>query len=355
MIVTLSKVELLRAIEPAARIARGAAVDYLSCLLFVAETDGELHVSGTDTDESASCTAMAMVEEPGCMLIPALTLARAVKTLPDAAVTVRDGGRGAVIECGSASFDLPTLDPLDFPAFPDVEGDALEMELSDLSAMISSCTPFASKRDDRQKVFTCIHVASDGERVMLDATDTYRIIRTWRDVAAEMFECCVPVAFLANVASQKCGGKVKLTYSGNQIKAETDAGTWTTRAVEGKFPKLDQFFAGSPLSWAELDMDEMRGASKRAQAVGARTMKLEIGDECEVSVDDAEKGAYMERLAALDHDGGGTVGLDASYLSDALGAVSAERVRVELTGDVKPVRLRVPDADMVIMPVRLDR
>lgn len=355
MIATLNKNELLRVIDPAARIARGAAVDYLSCLLFVAETGGELHVSGTDTDESVSCTAMAMVEEPGDMLVPALTLSRMVKTLPDAAVTVRDGGRGAVIECGSASFDLPTLDPRDFPAFPDVDGDALEMELSDLSAMFASCMPFASKRDDRQKVFTCIHVASDGGRVTLSATDTYRIIRTWRDVAAEKFECCVPTAFLANATSQKCGGKVKLSYSGNQIKAETECGTWTTRAVEGKFPKLDQFFAGNPLAWAEIDMETMRGAAKRAQAVGSNTAKLVIGEECEVSVDDAEKGAYRETFGSLSCDGGGAVGLDAAYLSDALGAVSAESVRVELTGDVKPVRLLVPDADMVVMPVRLKR
>ena len=138
MNITISKDALEQAISAPAKLARAAKVDYLSCILLDARGDG-LDAAATDMNESVRCFAMALVEEEGCALVPALALSGVVKTLPDKAVTLRDGGRGIIVECGKTAFDLPALDPGNFPGFPDVEGDSLVLDFAVLAAMVSAC------------------------------------------------------------------------------------------------------------------------------------------------------------------------------------------------------------------------
>lgn len=102
MNITISKDALEQAISAPAKLARAAKVDYLSCILLDARGDG-LDAAATDMNESVRCFAMALVEEEGCALVPALALSGVVKTLPDKAVTLRDGGRGIIVECGKTA------------------------------------------------------------------------------------------------------------------------------------------------------------------------------------------------------------------------------------------------------------
>lgn len=353
MNITISKDALEQAISAPAKLARAAKVDYLSCILLDARGDG-LDAAATDMNESVRCFAMAMVEEEGCALVPALALSGVVKTLPDKAVTLRDGGRGVIVECGKTAFDLPALDPGNFPGFPDVEGDSLVLDFAALAAMVSACKPFAAKKDEARKVFTCARIASDGTMLTMECTDSFRVGRAWMDIDGSPFECCAPVAFLDGVLSVKCGGNVVLTASAGQIKAKTDAGVWTTRTVEGKFPNVKQLFDGERIASAAFDLVYLRSAVKRAQAIGKGYVRMQIGPECLLSRND-ETGAYEEELEAIDYDGGCHVGVQAQYLADALGAAPADEVRIELISPLKPIYVTADGFQACIMPVRMDR
>lgn len=353
MNVTISKDALEQVVSAPAKLARAAKVDYLSCLLLDAGDDG-LGVAATDMNESVRCFAMALVEEEGRTMVPAIALSGIVKALPPEAVTLRDGGRGIIVECGKTSFDLPSLDPGNFPGFPEVDGDELAMDMSDLAAMVSACKPFAAKRDDAHKVFECARIASDGKVLTMECTDSYRAARSWKDVEGEPFECCAPLAFLDGVLAVKCGGGVTLTASAGQIKAETDAGVWTTRTVEGRFPNIKPLFGGERVATATFDLAYLRGAFKRAQAIGSGAAKLQIGEECGLSRDD-ESGAYAEELEPLSREGECRAGVRAPYMADALEAAHSDEVRVEMISPVKPVFVTADRFEACILPVRLDR
>ena len=174
MNITISKDALEQAIFAPAKLARAAKVDYLSCILLDARGDG-LDAAATDMNESVRCFAMALVEEEGCALVPALALSGVVKTL--------------IVECGKTAFDLPALDPGNFPGFPDVEGDSLVLDFATLAAMVSACKPFAAKKDEARKVFTCARIASDGSTLTMECTDSFRVGRAWMDIDGSSFEC----------------------------------------------------------------------------------------------------------------------------------------------------------------------
>ena len=137
-----------------------------------------LHLSATDMEISVRVSLDAQVEEEGAVVVPGRLLVDIVRLLAgwrgDARAPSRRGRRAADV-CGSASYSLNTYAAEDFPRLPEIEPDsAFAVEREAFLDTIGRVGRSAS-RDESRPVLTGILVRFEGDKLVMAATDSYRL------------------------------------------------------------------------------------------------------------------------------------------------------------------------------------
>ena len=91
--------------------------------ILLTTTEKEIIFQTTDLEIFVRSTAAAFVEEQGQAVVPGKLLGEIVRNLPDAAVQISSEGEQIKIECLTSSFLLNTMNPVDFPRFPEINKD----------------------------------------------------------------------------------------------------------------------------------------------------------------------------------------------------------------------------------------
>ncbi|HBG3383166.1 TPA: hypothetical protein KQB18_004414, partial [Clostridioides difficile] len=90
------------------------------------------------------------VEEPGETVVSGKVITNIVKTLSDSAVTFEGSDRTITVSCDKSTFRLNTLNPSDWPAFPDLEPDrTIELPGELLSRMVDKVYKVTSRETSR--------------------------------------------------------------------------------------------------------------------------------------------------------------------------------------------------------------
>lgn len=357
MIFTMNKSNLQAIIAAPSRIASKSLVAHTACVLVTASAD-QVTFEATDQTESARCSQVALVEEHGSVLVPANSLTSIIKTLPDEAVTITSGDGSVRIVCGKASFDLPALCPDDFPGFPAVNSpDSVSIPFGRFASMVKAAYPFTAKKDGGRDFLKGVHVEYDGQRLKIDATDSYHIIRIIDqsdDVTGSVgFAATIPAAFLNSAASTKFASEAVLSASDNQVQITCGSTTLITRAINEAPPSLDAFFNFEVNARADFNRDDLYGTLKRAVAVSSSdSVSLKIRDgSIDVSLSSQDKGSMHESID-VETDGMCTACANPSFLIDSLAAIDSQRASLVMDNPLKPFVIKNETTACVIMPVR---
>src|ERR1700753_1944938 len=166
-------------------------------------SDAGLAISGFDYEVSAEVRLAAEIASPGTVLVSGRLLSDITRALPNKPVDVQVEGTRVALTCGSARFSLPTMAVEDYPprpAFPEETG-ALS---ADVFAEAIGQVAVAAGRDDTLPMLTGIRVEISGEKVVLAATDRFRLaVRdlVWSTASADIEAAVlVPAKTLAEAA-----------------------------------------------------------------------------------------------------------------------------------------------------------
>src|SRR5688500_2102442 len=139
--------------------------------------EGHLFLSATDMEISLRVSLGAQVEDEGAVVVPGRLLVDIVRLLPAGEVTLEhraDEGVARLV-CGSASYQLNTYGPEDFPRLPEIEPDnAFTVDREAFLDTIARVGRSAS-RDESRPVLTGVLVRFEGEKLVMAATDSYRL------------------------------------------------------------------------------------------------------------------------------------------------------------------------------------
>src|ERR671938_618246 len=177
MKITCERDELVGKLSVVARaVSTRTSVQILSGILLRAEA-GELHLAATDMELALRSSLDAQVEDEGAAVVPGRLLVDIARLLPDNEVVVEHRPEeGSVrITCGPASYRLHTYNAEDFPRL--VEVDTLQtfsVEREPLLETINRVSRSAS-RDDSRPVLTGILVRFESGKLVMAATDSYRL------------------------------------------------------------------------------------------------------------------------------------------------------------------------------------
>lgn len=328
-------------------------VPVLSGVLLTGSDDG-LTISGYDYEVSAEVRVAAEIASPGSVLVSGRLLSDITRALPAKPVDVSVEGTRVSLSCGSARFSLPTMAVEDYPTLPALPDDTGVVG-SDVFSQAIGQVAVAAGRDDTLPMLTGIRVEITGDKVVLAATDRFRLaVRelTWSTAAAGLEAAVLaPAKTLAEAAKAATdGGDVHLSLgSGDSVGKEGLLGIrsggkrTTSRLLDAEFPKFRQLLPAEHTAVATIGVAELTEAIKRVALVADRGAQIRMEfseDVLRLSAGADDVGRAEEDLPVEFSGEPLTIAFNPTYLTDGLGSLHAEKVTFGFTTPSRPAVLR---------------
>ena len=359
-----SRDELTRALGIVSRgVSTRTSVQILAGILIETGDDGKLQLAATDMELSLRTSLEAKVESGGSVVVPGRLLLDLARLLPEAEVTLEHKLEEAVVEvrCGSATYRLHTYNAEDFPRLPETEGiDLHEIDRKTLLETVARVSRSAS-RDESRPVLTGVLVRFEPGKLVMAATDSYRLSvkETEAEAVGLELEAIVPARALTELARVAAEAeKLTLGVHENQVVFGTGDAWLTTRRIDGQFPNYKQLVPEAFEYEVAIGRDELLDVVRRVSVMAQRNspLRLRFGDgELAVSAQTQDVGEAREALPVAFSGEPLEIGFNAEFLRDGVESIAGEQVRLKLISPLRPAVLEGESDDFLylIMPIRL--
>ena len=361
--VTVQKDELAHKLGVVARaVSTRTAVLVLGGIRLRAE-GGRLHVAATDMELSLRASVDATVEGEGEVVVPGRLLLDIARALPSDDVTIAHRPEEAAVSvtAGTASYRLHTYSSEDFPRLPEV--DTTQLHSVEREALVETVQRVgrSASRDESRPVLTGILVRFEPGKVVMAATDSYRLAVKETPVSGELpeLEAIIPARALQELSRiAGSGDEVQLGLQENHVVFGA-GGTWlTTRRIDGQFPNYRQLLPEQFEHELQLPREELLEVVRRVSLMAQRNSPLRLRfaeGELTVSAVTQDVGESRESLPAGYSADAMEIGFNAEFLRDGLESVDADTVKLKLISPLRPAVLEgeADDYTYLIMPIRL--
>jgi DNA polymerase III subunit beta len=361
--ITVSRDELAAKLGVVARAVSNRTTVLVLGGIQLQAADGQLQLAATDMELSLRATVEARVAGEGTVVVPGRLLLDIARSLPESEVTIehRPDEAVTVVTAGSATYRLHTYSAEDFPRLPDIE--SLSLHAVDGDALVETVGRVgrSASRDESRPVLTGILVRFEPGKIVMAATDSYRLAVKETAVAGPLpeLEAIIPARALQELSRITAGAdEVQLGLHENHVVFGAD-GVWlTTRRIDGQFPNYrqllpEQFEHELVLSREEL-LDVVRRVSLMAQRNAPLRLRFAEG-ELTVSAITQDVGEARESLPAPYAADALEIGFNAEFLRSGLESIESDSLRFKLISPLRPAVLEGESDDYVylIMPIRL--
>lgn len=381
----VSKKDLLRVLGRCQGVAdKKSTMPVLGNVLLRA-TSETLDLAATDLIVAVSGSVPAKVEKPGSIAVGAKDLFDRVRMMPEGqiGIEVSDGSNITIRSLTSARrYTLSGLPGEDFPRLPAPEGDSwVEIDVASMSRLIAT-TYFSISTDE-----TRLHLASalfelEDNRARMVTTDGHRLSKM--EVRAPELSgkatMLIPLKGIlelkrlcddaqsdsgkgADAENKGEAAKVRILQSGPNVFFELGGFHFSVKLVDAQFPPYGQVIPAQSsvairaprLSFSEALKAVSLAASDRTGGVKLSLTKNQLRVESE----SPEAGEGFDEVS-VDYVGSPlTIGLNARYLLEVLGAIVDDEVILGITGELDPAVIRPggsrenQDYLAVVMPMRI--
>lgn len=374
MKLSIEKADLQRGLARLqAIVEKRSSMPILANVLVTASGKGEsgrLELAATDLEVGIRGSQPAKVQKPGALTISARKLYDIVRELPDEAIQLEATPNAYLdIRCGRSRFTLAGTDAEEYPSLPDfAPGRMVRLQAAVLSQMIEG-TMYAASMDETRYNLNGVYfeVLADTGRIRMVATDGHRLALVERtaggDVSGLASGVIVPrkgLAELKRLVDEEDADEVEIGFEGNSGLVKKGDVTLVMRLIEGEFPNYKQVIPKQCDHHLTLSADSLVRALRRVALLSAehsRAVKVELADgKLQLSSRTPDLGEAQEEID-VDYAGPTiSIGFNARYLLDCLGALGAKEIRLGLRDGGSPVEVRPTDdleSVAVVMPMRL--
>jgi DNA polymerase-3 subunit beta len=365
MKLSIARSELLDALNVASKGMSARSTLPILSGIYLDASDGLVTMQATDLEVSVRHSSPALVEREGQVVVPGKLLTDIVRSLPEAAVTLEQDKDVVSVRCQHSAFTVKTLNPTDFPRFPELAVDRTVVLPADTLASMVKKVARAVSRDETRAILTGVLFVIEGPTVRLVATDSYRLAvieRLLDEPVGEDIEAVVPGRALDEAMRLAASGEdVRMGVSENQIVFEFGSTTFVTRRIEGSFPNYKQLIPKESETTVTINTEEFLAAVKRVSLMALHNtpLKLSIHSEDQtlaLSATTQDVGDASEDVMVAVDGKDVEIAFNHAFLMDGLASVPTEDTRVEVVSSLKPGLLRSNgDEDFLylLMPVRL--
>jgi DNA polymerase-3 subunit beta len=383
MQVVVSKKDLLKVLSRCQGVAdKKSTMPVLGNVLLEVKGPDRLRVAATDLYLAMSTTLQADVQAGGSVAVGARDLLERVRMMPDGplAISVSANSATTIRAVGSARrFTLHGVPGDEFPTLPEPDPNApvLTLDARALSRLIAS-TYFSISTDDTRLHLNSALFEWDGEHVRMVTTDGHRLSKMEMLVRGkhasttlliplkgvlELKRLCDETAGEAKGESGNDVSEIKIVQGGPNAFFELEGLRFSVKLVDAQFPPYQQVIperSEHSVRAPRLQLaDALRAVSVAASdRTGGIKLSLSAG-KMRFESESPESGEGFDEVA-VDYDGVEiTVGFNARYFLDLLGAIEDDEVVLGISGELDPAVVRPSTASgnstylAVVMPMRI--
>src|SRR6266511_955648 len=363
MKLTCSREEFVARLGVVSRaVSTRSSVQILAGVLLRA-SEGELQLAATDMELSLRTSLEAQVGDEGSVVVPGRLLVDLARLLPKSEVQLEHRSDEAAlhVSCGSASYRLHTYSAEDFPRLPEV--DSTQVFTVDAEALLETVAQVSrsASRDESRPVLTGILARFEPGKLVMAATDSYRLAVKETDLAGstQELEAIIPARALTELA-RVAGAATQLEFGvqENQVAFRTDDVVLTTRRIDGQFPNVKQLLPEQFEHVVTLPRNELLDVVRRVSVMAQRNSPLRLRfseGELQVSAQTQDVGEAKEALPAPFTGDTLEIGFNPEFLRDGIESVQSDEVQLKLISPLRPglIQGEGDDYSYLIMPIRL--
>ena len=343
-------------------VSTRATVQILSGVLLRAE-GGRLHLAATDMELSLRSSLEAQVDGDGAVVVPGRLLVDLVRLLPDEQVTLEYRAEEGVVHvmCGPTNASLHTYAAEDFPRLPDL--DVVGTFTVDREALLETVSRVArsASRDESRPVLTGILVRFEQGKIVMAATDSYRLSvkETPLEGEAPELEAIIPARALGELGRiAQSGDTVELGVHENQVVFAAEDVWLTTRRIDGQFPNYKQLLPEAFEHDVTIPRTELLDLVRRVSVMAQRNSPLRLRfaeGELTVSAQTQDVGEARESVPVQFTGEPLEIGFNAEFLREGIESVSTDEIQLRLISPLRPGLITAEGDDFwyLIMPIRL--
>jgi DNA polymerase-3 subunit beta len=374
MKLSIEKADLQRGLARLqAIVEKRSSMPILANVLTTASGKGEsgrLELAATDLEVGIRGSHPAKVAKAGALTVSARKLYDIVRELPDDSIQLESTPNGYLdLRCGRSRFTLAGTAAEEYPSLPEFSpGRMVRLQAAVLSQMIAGTVYAASLDETRYNLNGAyFEVVPETSRLRMVATDGHRLALVERtvgqDVSGLASGVIVPrkgLAELKRLVDEEDADEIEIGFEGNSGLVRKGDVTLVMRLIEGEFPNYRQVIPKQSEHHITLSVEPVVRALRRVALLSAehsRAVRLELADgKLVLSARTPDLGEAQEELD-VDYAGPAvSIGFNARYLLDCLGALGGKEIQLGLRDGASPVEVRpTDDSDSVavVMPMRL--
>ncbi len=297
------------------------------------------------------------IERGGAIAIPGTKLTEIIKKL-SGPVTIDAESRQVVIQAGKSEFGLSTLDPEEYPAFPNVNGTSITMKGKDLKELIAT-TSYAVSTQENTPILTGILFSQKNGMLKLTGCDRHRLGRIESEFEGDDFQTVINGLILVELSKIIGDGDIEISFD-NSMLIKTDEFTFWSRVIDGTYPETEKLIPTTFSTEITVNKLELAAALGRIDIVAKESktnlMRLAINQN-EIMIE--SKGETKRAKESVDVKGfignSLTIGINGKYLSEAIKVIGSAEVNIGLNGLTSPVIVRGKDelAYHMVLPYRI--
>ena len=326
-----------------------------------------LSLTGYNMETAITYLIDAEVSDPGECVLPAKLFGDIIRRLPEGLVTVVvDDNYKVSIRAGYASFSISAEPADDYPELPDVgDGKSIRVPQSALKELVNG-TIFAVSENQGRPIHTGVKFEVEDDKVSAVAVDGFRLARrtyhcensTGRNIAF-----VVPAQGLKEVEKilQDAEENVAFTLGSKHILFQIGSATVICRLLDGEFLDWRKVVPTNCPVKLVAHVADLASSIERVGLIVSEKYKSPV--RCVFSNQElllrtnTTIGAAEDRCAIAGDGKELEIGFNVRYLADALRAVPAEEVCLELTNSLSPIVLTPVDEKQdfayMVLPVRI--
>lgn len=333
--------------------------------IYIKASGNQITLQTTNLELSIKLSVPALVEKPGETVVPAKLFLDIIKTLPDMAINLSLEDSVLTVFCDNTTFSLKTLNPLDFPAFPEIEADQeAEFPFKVFSSMVKSTAKIVS-HDESRAILTGVLISQEGTTLKMVATDSYRLGVAETQLSsssANEFEAVISGSFLQDIAALPSSDEsIVIALNENQIIITYQNTTFINRRIEGTFPNYRQLISNEYKTRVRVSTQVLQDAVRRVSLLSNKVSPVQVNVDSESNImtlmtNSQDIGNAQETLLCEIEGESVDIAFNYSFMLDGLLVIKSDEVFLDLFGSMKPGILRTTNREnflYLIMPVRV--
>ncbi len=324
------------------------------------------HIVATDLQIAIKEPLKASVQNEGKLCVPARKLFEIVREAEGDITIESEDEQWIKVLFGKSRFRLACLPHAEFPAWPGVEStEEVRFGIEDLSEMIEKTIYAAGETDTRYTLNGLLfHLKPGAEDVTVVGTDGHRLALIMKSLKAKITEekkVIVPRKAAAELRRFFGNSEeVSAAIGKNHLLFKIGDVQFLVRLIEGTYPNYEQVIPSSNEKKIKINREDLLRSLKRVSIMSrerSNAVKVDISDSAlAVSSSSPDLGEARDEVGVEYKGEEMSLGFNARYLMDALGAMSAELVVFSLQDPLSPTLLTEEgkeDYRCVVMPMRI--